>query len=123
MEELCAAKVDIDRWILQNLHTDGVMLLLGTNSGTGGMGIVPGFSIHDELQLLVENGFSPYQALATGTINAGIIVERMTGEGDFGTIEVGKRAHLLLVKGNPLEDLGIIKTIGSNGSWQMVYRR
>ena len=74
------------------------MLLLGTDSGTGGMGIVPGYSIHDELHILVENGFTPYDALLTGTVNAAIVVETMIGEGDFGTIEVGKRADLILMR-------------------------
>jgi len=73
------------------------------------MGIVPGYSIHDELRILIENGFSPYEALATGTVNAAIVVERMTGDGDFGTIEVGKRADLILVRENPLEDVTTIK--------------
>jgi len=109
VEDLCAFKYDIDRWVLRSLHDAGVLLLLGTDSGTGGMGIIPGYSIHDELRILVENGFSPYEALATGTINAGIVVERMTGEGDFGTIEEGKRADMILVRGNPLEDVENIK--------------
>ena len=109
VEELCAVKVKIDRWILRNLQAAGVTLLLGTDSGTGGMGIIPGYSIHDELEILVENGFSPYDALKTGTVQAGIVIERMTGEGDFGTIEVGKRADLILVKRNPLEDVGNIR--------------
>jgi len=73
------------------------------------MGIVPGFSIHDELRVLVENGFSPYEAIAAGTVNASIVVERMTGDGDFGTIEVGKRADLILARDNPLENITTIK--------------
>ena len=109
IEDLCAYKYDLDRWMLQNLHDAGVLLLLGTDSGTGGMGIIPGYSIHDELQILVENGFSTYEAIATGTINAAIVVERMTGNGDFGVIEVGKRADLVLVSKNPLEDMSTIK--------------
>ncbi|MCD4699016.1 MAG: amidohydrolase family protein, partial [Phycisphaerae bacterium] len=109
VEDICAFKYGVDRWILKSLHAAGVILLLGTDSGTGGMGIVPGYSIHDELRILIENGFSPYEALATGTINAAIVVERMTGEGDFGTIEVGKRADLILVRENPLENVTTIK--------------
>ncbi|MEJ2068600.1 MAG: amidohydrolase family protein, partial [Deltaproteobacteria bacterium] len=110
----------IDRWVLGGLHDAGVLLLLGTDSGTGGMGIVPGYSIHDELSILVENGFSPYEALATGTVNAAGVVERMTGEGDFGTIEVGKRADLILVAGNPLQDISSLRTplvVMAAGRW------
>ena len=109
IEAVCAFKYGIDRWILKGLHDAGVLLLLGTDSGTGGMGIVPGYSIHDELRILIENGFSPYEALSTGTVNAAIVVERMNGDGDFGTIEVGNRADLILVRDNPLEDITTIK--------------
>jgi len=120
VEDFCAFKYDIDRWTLGGLHDAGILLLLGTDAGTGGMGIVPGYSIHDELRILVENGFSPYEAIATGTVNAAVVIERMTGEGDFGTIEVGKKADLILVRGNPLADVGNIKeTLGvmAAGRW------
>lgn len=111
VEDLAAFKYDIDCWVLTELHQVGIPLLLGTDSGTGGMGIVPGFSIHDELRILVENGFSPYDAIDTGTVNASAVVERMTGKGDFGTIEVGNSASLILVNGNPLEDVGAIRDL------------
>jgi len=104
IEGLCAFKYDFDRWILRGLHAAGVELLLGTDA-IGGIGIVPGFSIHDELRILVENGFTPYEALLTGTVNAARVVERMIGEGNFGTIEIGNRADLILVSGNPLKDI------------------
>jgi imidazolonepropionase-like amidohydrolase len=97
------------RWILSGLHEAGVQLLLGTDSGGGSMGIVPGFSIQDELRILVENGFTPYEALLTGTMNAARVAQEMTGEGDFGTIEVDNHADLILVRGNPLEDLTVIR--------------
>ena len=87
------------------------------------MGIVPGFSIHDELRILTENGFSPYEALATGTVNAAKVVERMIGEGDFGTIEVGKRADLILVRGNPLKDVAVIRNplgVMADGRWYSI---
>jgi hypothetical protein len=120
IEGLCAFKVAMDRWVLGGLHDAGVLLLLGTDSGTGGMGIVPGYSIHDELRILVENGFSPYEALATGTVNAAGVVESMTGKGDFGTIEVGKRADLILVAENPLQDISSLRTplgVMAAGRW------
>ena len=120
VEDLCAFKYSIDRWVLGSLHDAGVLLLLGTDSGTGGMGIVPGYSIHDELRILVENGFSPYEAIAAGTVNAAIVVERMGGDGDFGAIQVGKRADLILVRDNPLEDVSTIKEplgVMAAGKW------
>ena len=109
IENLCVLKYGMDRWILTSLHDAGVLLLLGTDSGTGGMGIVPGSSIHDELQILVKSGFSAYQAIATGTVNAGIVIERMTGDGNLGTIEVGNRADLILVRTNPLIDIATMR--------------
>jgi imidazolonepropionase-like amidohydrolase len=109
IEGLAAIKYEIDRWLLAGLREAGVVLLLGTDSGTGGMGLVPGYTIHDELRILVENGFSPYEAIATGTVNAALVVERMTGEGNFGTVEVGRRADLILVRENPLDEIGTIR--------------
>jgi hypothetical protein len=109
MEDVASFKYGIDRWVLAGLRDAGVLLLLGTDSGTGGMGIVPGYSIHDELRILVENGFSPYEAIAAGTVNAALVVGWMTGEGNFGTVEEGKQADLILVKDNPLEDVATIR--------------
>jgi imidazolonepropionase-like amidohydrolase len=87
----------------------GIPLLLGTDSGGDELGVVPGLAVHGELRILTENGFAPYEAIATATINAAEVVETMTGEGDFGTIEVGNRADLILVTENPLEDVGNIR--------------
>jgi imidazolonepropionase-like amidohydrolase len=111
IEDLATYKYDFDEFLLNELHQAGIPLLLSTDAGTATMGIVPGFSIHDELRILIENGFTPYEAIATGTVNASKVVEAMTGENAFGTIEVGKRADLILVNGNPLEDVTKIKNI------------
>jgi imidazolonepropionase-like amidohydrolase len=111
IENLAKFKYETDKMLLHELFQAGLVLLLSTDSGTGTMGIVPGFSIHDELRILTENGLSPYEAIATGTINAAKIAEAMTGENIFGTIETGKRADLILVNGNPLENVANIKNI------------
>jgi imidazolonepropionase-like amidohydrolase len=111
IEDLAPYKYDLDKFLLNELHQAGIPLLLSTDAGTATMGIVPGFSIHDELRILIENGFTPFQAIATGTVDASKVVEAMTGENTFGTIEVGKRADLILVNGNPLEDVNNIKNI------------
>jgi hypothetical protein len=113
-------KYNLEKMLLAELHRAGIPIVLGTDAGTGGMGIVPGFSIHDELRILTENGFSPYEAIATGTVNASNVVEAMTERNDFGTIEVGKRADLILVNKNPLEDVAHIKDnrgVMAAGEW------
>jgi len=111
IEYLAPFKYEFDKMLLDELHRAGVRMLLSTDSGTATMGIVPGFSIHDELSILIENGFTPYEAIAAGTVNASKVVEAMIGEDDFGTIEVGKRADLILINGNPLDDVANIKNI------------
>jgi imidazolonepropionase-like amidohydrolase len=110
----------VDVMLLRYLKEAGVLIVLGTDAGTGGMGLVPGFSIHEELRILTENGFTPYEAIKTGTVNAARVVEQMNGDGDFGTVEVGKRADLILLKGNPLEEIANIKNIlgvMASGRW------
>lgn len=119
-EGLPIFKYEMDTMWLKELKKASIPLLLGTDSGPGEKGIVPGFSIHDELEIMVENGFSPYEAIASGTINASKVVKAMIGKDDFGTIEKGKRADLILVNKNPLEDVSNIKDfrgVMAAGKW------
>jgi len=101
----------VNKKLLVALKAINTPLLLSTDAGTGGMGIVPGFSLHDELRILVENGFTPYEALAAGTVVASKIVKRMNGRDAFGTITPGKRADLLLLQENPLDDVANARKI------------
>jgi len=107
-EDISALRYTVVLMLLRALHDAGVPLLLGTDAGTGSLGLPPGFTIHDELGILIGNGLTPYEAIQTGTVHASAAIEAMTGDDDFGTIEVGKRADLLLVGGNPLEDVAHI---------------
>ncbi len=107
-EDIAAVRSSAVLMLLEALHEADVQLVLGTDAGTGSMGLVPGFTIHDELAVLTANGLTPYEAILTGTANASSVVEAMTGTDDFGTIEIGKRADLLLIGENPLEDISHI---------------
>ncbi|HJQ26063.1 MAG TPA: amidohydrolase family protein [Blastocatellia bacterium] len=63
---------------------------------------VPGFSLHREMLAMARAGLTPYQVLAAGTRNPAVYLK---AESEFGTVEVGKRADLILVDDNPLKDV------------------
>ena len=86
--------------LVSQLHSAGVPLLLGTDAPF--LCATPGVSVHQELANFVEAGLSPYEALRTATHNPALFLGELD---DFGTVEVGKRADLLLVGRNPLEDV------------------
>lgn len=82
------------------MHRAGVDILAGTDALNPYC--FPGFSMHDELALLVEAGLSPFEALRTATVNPARFLGR---EKEFGTVEIGKYADLLLLDANPLENI------------------
>ncbi len=119
-EAFAPLKYMLDKKLLVALKEAQVPLVLSTDAGTGGMGIVPGFSLHDELEILVENGFTPYEAIAAGTSVASKVVKRMNGQDNFGVILPGKRADLILLTQNPLEDVANTRKISgvmAAGRW------
>jgi imidazolonepropionase-like amidohydrolase len=93
------ASLEFQRRLVGALHAAGVPLLAG--SDTPAAGVVPGDALHDELRNLVGAGLTPYEALAAATRN----VAAFLGTDAFGTVEVGKRADLLLLDANPLDDV------------------
>jgi imidazolonepropionase-like amidohydrolase len=101
--------------ILKALNEGGVRILLGTDAPQ--QFSVPGFSIHREMALMVKCGFTPYQIIHSGTKNVG---DYFKSKDNFGTIEVGKRADLILVEGNPLKDVANISRragVMARGRW------
>ncbi|MEX0608041.1 MAG: amidohydrolase family protein [Balneolaceae bacterium] len=92
------------RKILQEMNQQGVLILMGTDAPQ--LFSVPGFSIHRELPYMEEAGMSAYEIIKTGTANVGVY---FADEDDFGTIAKGKRADLVLVDENPLQNLAHIQ--------------
>jgi hypothetical protein len=86
--------------ILQALHRAGVGIVLGADSPQ--VFSVPGFSLAREMRAMVEAGVPTYAVLESATRNAAAFFGQ---EAEFGTVEVGKRADLILLDGNPLEDI------------------
>jgi imidazolonepropionase-like amidohydrolase len=88
------------------LRKAGVRIIVGTDSPM--LGIFPGASIHNEMQQLSETGIPNYLVLQGATKYA---AELFQFEPDFGTIEPGKKANLLLLNGNPLIDINATRNI------------
>ena len=87
------------------LHRERVPLLAGTDA-MGWAYVVPGFSLQDELGLIRAAGLSPYEVLRTATVEPARFLQVPD---EFGTIAVGRRADLVLVESNPLEDLSTLR--------------
>lgn len=109
----CPGRYEHAAEAVARLHEAGVPLLAGTDSAClGVVGTAPGVSVHRELELLVEAGLTPAEALAAAT---SVPAERF-GLGDRGRIAPGMQADLLLVDGDPLTAIG--ETLGIAAVWR-----
>jgi len=88
--------------IVRALHEAGVPVVAGTDEG------IPGHSLHREIELYVEAGFSPLDALKAATI---VPARVMKLDRELGTIEPGKRADLIVLDENPLEAIRNVRTV------------
>lgn len=95
---VAATAIAVRRELIRKLHRAGGKLLLGSDAPQ--VFNVPGFSLHHELRLLVESGLSPYEALRSGTTAPAGFFDL-----DAGTVEPGKIADLVVLDGNPLDDI------------------
>ena len=111
-------QAELYRLALDNVrqaHAAGVRIVAGTDAGD--TYVFPGFAIHDELAELVRAGLSPSDALRSATIDAA----RFSGRArDYGSIEAGKAADMILLDANPLTDIrnsGKIAGLFFNGQY------
>lgn len=97
---------DLQRKIVRLLAKANAKLLAGTDSLNPY--VVPGFSLHDELGYLVAAGVSNAEALRAATLNPAKFLGR---DKELGQIAKGKRADLVLLEANPLDDIANTKRI------------
>jgi enamidase len=92
----------------------GGTLIAGTDP-TGAGGVVPGYSDQRQIELLVEEGFSPVEAIRIGTLNAASYLGR---DARIGSIAAGKQADLVVVSGDPsttIADIRKVETVFKRG--------
>jgi imidazolonepropionase-like amidohydrolase len=94
------ASIDLYLRIIGALHKEGLDIVAGTDQ------VVPGHSVRRELELYVKAGFTPMEAIQAATV---VPARIMKVNGQVGTVEVGKAADLILVDGNPLEDISNLR--------------
>lgn len=107
--------VEFHRRLVRALKAEGVPMVAGSDALTSG--VVGGFSLHEELELLVGAGLTNAEALASATR---LPAEWLGVDGDRGTVEVGKRADLVLLDANPLVDVANTRKIAGvvlDGRW------
>lgn len=107
-EDFAFAKKEFqkDLELVGAMQKAGVGILAGTDASNPFC--MPGFSLHDELGLLVRAGLTPMQALETATVNPARFNHQ---EKDLGTIQTGKIADLVLLNANPLDDISNTRKI------------
>jgi imidazolonepropionase-like amidohydrolase len=101
--------------LVKGFRDSGVRILAGTDTPIPS--VVPGFSIHEELRYLVAAGLTPYESLKSATSNP---AEFLGFFDEAGTVSIGKRADVVLLEGNPLEDINNTKRITGvmvRGEW------
>ena len=119
VKDFALVKFALDSALCSKMNKAGCTLIFGTDASAG-MGVLSGMSIHHEFAMLIKCGLTPYQALLTSTVNASKVVKAMNGKDDFGTIEINKRADLILLDKNPLKSIVNLKALKGTmvaGNW------
>jgi imidazolonepropionase-like amidohydrolase len=85
----------------------GGLLITGTDP-TGGGGVIPGYSNERALELLVESGFTPLEAIKIGTLNGATFLGRSD---KIGSIALGKQADLVVIAGDPTSNIADVRHV------------
>jgi imidazolonepropionase-like amidohydrolase len=93
--------------IVRKLHAANVPFLAGTDTPAG-VDLLPGISLHLELQRFVAAGFTPLQALQTATLNPARFFNNLD---DYGPVKPGRIADLDLLAANPLDNIANTRTV------------
>lgn len=93
-------------FLVNRMHNQGVPIAAGTDTPIGLS--VPGYSLHSELEMLVRAGLSPLEAIGAATVKP---AEYFSLQDEMGTIDVGKKADLVLLDADPLVDISNSKRI------------
>ncbi len=107
--------VELQMALAAAFHAAGVPLMPGTDAPFDF--VVPGFSLHDELAFLVRCGLTPLEALRAATL---VPARFLRVDRESGSVAPAKRADLVLVEGNPLEDIAASARVWGvfvNGRW------
>jgi imidazolonepropionase-like amidohydrolase len=110
-----AAEVQFRDKMLKALSDAGVQILMGTDAPQ--VFSVPGFSLRREVVAMSEAGMTPWQILHSGTV---AVAQHLGTQAETGTIAAGKRADLILLEANPLDDITAIGRVAGvvvNGRW------
>jgi Amidohydrolase family len=111
-QALFAARPDVLRMILEQAETAKVVISDMANAGVGILAgcdaLIAGFCVHDELRKMVEGGMSPLAALQAATLNPARYLHL---DDTTGTVAAGKRADLVLLDANPVEDIANVRRI------------
>ncbi|MFA6986788.1 MAG: amidohydrolase family protein [Arenimonas sp.] len=94
-------RLDVALRIVSAMHRAGVPMMAGTDSPMPN--VYPGYSLHDELRLLVASGLSPLEALRAATLTP---AEFLGSASESGSVAIGKRADLVLLDADPTKDIG-----------------
>jgi imidazolonepropionase-like amidohydrolase len=108
-------EIEARRGVIRALYEGGAGLLLG--SDTPGRFKVPGYALIEEMRSMRAAGLPPAAILAAATRSAAACIDRAN---EIGTIEIGKRADLVLLDANPLEDIeNVVRRSGVmlRGAW------